>query len=221
MKVDLIKNTGIQFVSIPVNLEDSSINSLTLSFFDKKVDQTADDDVYDLLQPYYWRDDKSFIEVIKGSIYNLSSAIISIILGFVINLIIARYYGASILGTFSLVSSILSIVIIFTLMGTNTALLRLIPEHITKYSHISAYNIFIKVLKIVVILSIILSIIIYIISPLISIYIIKNDDLSSLLRISSIFIIFNSLFIVLLATLRALGSIKLYAVLQVLLPISI
>lgn len=169
---------------------------------------------------HFFTSDKSFAQVVKGSIYNLSSAIISIILGFIINLIIARYYGASILGTFSLVTSVLSIVIIFTLIGTNTALLRLIPEHVSKYSHISAYNIFIKVFKIVVILSIIISIVIYMISPLISIYVIKNEDLSILLRISSIFIIFNSLFIILLATLRALGSTKLYALLQVLLPIS-
>lgn len=169
---------------------------------------------------HFFTSDKSFAQVVKGSIYNLSSAIISIILGFVINLIIARYYGASILGTFSLVTSVLSIVIIFTLIGTNTALLRLIPEHVSKYSHISAYNIFIKVFKIVVILSIIISIVIYMISPLISIYVIKNEDLSILLRISSIFIIFNSLFIILLATLRALGSTKLYALLQLLLPIS-
>lgn len=62
MNTDLIKNTGIQFITIPVNITDKLLNTVIGSFSEKIVEQREDDDVYSLLHPYYWKEEDIYIE---------------------------------------------------------------------------------------------------------------------------------------------------------------
>ncbi|MDA9121442.1 virulence factor SrfB, partial [Flavobacteriales bacterium] len=62
MTIDLIKNTGIQFVSVPVQLEGGALNNVTLNFAERLVEQTPDGDLYELLHPYFWKEEEIYIE---------------------------------------------------------------------------------------------------------------------------------------------------------------
>ena len=55
MNVDLIKNTGIQFISVPCRLSEDMIKKVSCVFFDEVEtnDSSSDDDVYSLKQPLY------------------------------------------------------------------------------------------------------------------------------------------------------------------------
>ena len=62
MTIDLIKNTGIQFISIPVQLDDGALNAVTLNFAERLVEETPDGDLYELLHPYFWKEEEIYIE---------------------------------------------------------------------------------------------------------------------------------------------------------------
>lgn len=89
--------------------------------------------------------DKNFSEILAGSVLSLSGRIVAACFGLVSNIIIARFYGAESLGIFALVNSFLMFTALFTLSGTGTSILKLIPEHIAKYSIESAFYIYRKI----------------------------------------------------------------------------
>jgi hypothetical protein len=62
MNTDLIKNTGIQFINIPVKITDDILNSLIGIFSERVIDRTSNADVYTLLHPYYWKEEDIYIE---------------------------------------------------------------------------------------------------------------------------------------------------------------
>lgn len=62
MKADLIKNSGIQFINVPINLSEDKINSVVGVFAEKVVDETPDGDVYELQHPYYYKDEDIYLE---------------------------------------------------------------------------------------------------------------------------------------------------------------
>lgn len=59
---DLILNSGIQFISIPVNLSDDVISKVKLSFTEELVKQTEDGDIYKLIEVYHWKEEDLFID---------------------------------------------------------------------------------------------------------------------------------------------------------------
>ncbi|PJX22786.1 hypothetical protein CAP47_07100 [Psychroflexus sp. S27] len=61
MITDLIINSGIQYVSIPINLTDAIVNKVKKSFFDKLIKETEEGDIYELKEVYYWEDREIFI----------------------------------------------------------------------------------------------------------------------------------------------------------------
>ena len=66
MTTDIIINSGIQFISIPVNLTDEVVNKVKLRFSEEIVEQKDEGDVYSLKEVYYWDDEEMFID--KNSI---------------------------------------------------------------------------------------------------------------------------------------------------------
>lgn len=166
------------------------------------------------------KNDKHFHEVLSDSSISFMAKILGLLLGFGLNLIIARYYGARELGVYSIISSVFAITLILGVLGINTSILRLLPEQIAKYSYNSAYYLFWKTFKIVLISSIMLSIGIYMFSWEIAEDIFHKTYLYPLFLLTAFIIIFQSLGNLSIASIRALRNIKLYAFLQIFTPIS-
>ena len=78
--------------------------------------------------------DRNFSEILTGSIFALAARIAATGMTLVSSILIARFYGAGVMGILAVVNSFLMLVTIFTVLGTNSSLLRLIPEHIVKHS---------------------------------------------------------------------------------------
>ena len=78
--------------------------------------------------------DRKFSEILTGSAWALGAKVVATALAIVTTIVIARVYGAEILGIVAMLSSFLMLATLFSVMGTRTSILRLIPEHLTKYS---------------------------------------------------------------------------------------
>ena len=94
--------------------------------------------------------DKKFAEILTGSVWALCGRVVSTILGFVFSIIVARFYGANVVGILAIINSFLMLITIFTVLGTGTSVLRLIPEHMMKYSSTSAFKVYRKTQFIVI-----------------------------------------------------------------------
>jgi len=88
--------------------------------------------------------DKKFSEILRGSVWALGAKVLAALLGMVTYIIIARWYGADVLGIVAVLQSFLMLATIFIVLGTNTSILRLIPEHLAKYSPSSAFRVYRK-----------------------------------------------------------------------------
>ena len=77
--------------------------------------------------------DKKFSEILRNSVWALGAKVLAAVLGMVTYIIIARWYGADVLGIVAVLQSFLMLATIFTVLGTNTSILRLTPEHLAKY----------------------------------------------------------------------------------------
>ncbi len=161
------------------------------------------------------KNDKHFYEILSDSSISFMAKILGLLLGFGLNLIIARYYGAKELGVYSIVSSVFAMTLILGVMGINTSILRLLPEQIVKYTYNSAYYLFWKTFKIVLISSIVLSIGLYMFSWEIAEDIFHKTYLYPLFLLVAYTIIFQSLGNLSIASIRALRNIKLYAFFQI------
>ena len=72
--------------------------------------------------------EKHFLVTAKNSVVVCISVIFGYLLGFVINFILASYFGAKIVGQFTLVKSSITILIIFSTFGFNGGLLKYISK---------------------------------------------------------------------------------------------
>lgn len=154
-------------------------------------------------------------EVVKGSSFTFLAKIVGTGLGLISSLIIARYYGADVVGIVAIINSVLAIFTIFGLMGTNVAILRLIPEYQEKYSDIAAKDVYKKVVAIVLLSSLLSSIILFIFSPMIASTIFHKDYLTYLLLLAAPFVMIRVLNTFNTDTLRSFRSVKLFAWTQV------
>lgn len=163
--------------------------------------------------------DKHFFEILSGSIWSFGSKIMAVILGLVLNLLITRLYNVEAMGTFALVNSLITIMGIIALMGTNTVTLKLIPEYTTKYSSKVAIAIYWKIFGIVSIISILVSFFTYYFSEIIAETIFNEPNISSMFVLASILIVPYSLSTLNSSAFRAFKQIKYYVLYQVLNPL--
>ena len=99
--------------------------------------------------------DSRFAEILSGSVWAICGRVLSAILGLLFSVIVARSYGAEIVGILAVVNSFLMLATIFTVLGTPTSILRLIPEHLMKYSPTSAFNVYRKTQYMVIVFSLV------------------------------------------------------------------
>ncbi len=160
--------------------------------------------------------DKKFSEILKGSIWAAIAQIIGMGLTMITSIIVVRVYGADVMGIVALINSFLMLVAIFTVLGTHTSILRLIPEHLTKYSVYSAFKVYRKIQYFVAGLSIIIGVIIFFSSSLIADKIFSKSHLSYFFAMAAIFVLFKSLMLLNTQAVRGLRLIRTFAFMQLL-----
>lgn len=160
--------------------------------------------------------DERFSEILTGSAWALSALVIATGLGLAFSVLVARFYGAEMVGIVAVINSFLMLVTIFTVLGTNTSILRLIPEHLAKYSPTSAFRVYRKTQYMVIGISMITAAVFFFGANLIAVKVFSKPHLSFYFALASVFIIFRSLMLLNTQAVRGLRLIRLFALMQVL-----
>lgn len=158
--------------------------------------------------------DKKFSEILTGSVWALSGRVVATILGLMISVLVARLYGAEVVGIIAVINSFLELITIFTELGTQTSILRLIPEHLAKYSPTSAFRVYRKTQWMVVGISLITATCSYFSAHLIAEKLFSKPHLSHYFALASVFVVFKSMMLLNTSAVRGLRLIKLFAVMQ-------
>jgi O-antigen/teichoic acid export membrane protein len=158
--------------------------------------------------------DSRFDEILTGSVWALSGQIIATALGLVFSIIVARLYGADVVGIVSILNSFLMLATTFTVLGTSTSILRLIPEYLVKYSCTSAFKVYRKILFLVTAVSIGSGALFFFSAELIAGKIFSKPHLSFYFAIASAFVIFKSLTMLNTQAVRAIRFIRAFALMQ-------
>lgn len=160
--------------------------------------------------------DKKLSEILTGSVWTLASRVFATGLGLISSIIIARAYGAEVIGIVAVINSFLMLATIFTVMGTDTSILRLIPEHLAKYSSTSAFKLYRKTQGIVIGVSLITGGLFFFASNFIADKVFSKPHLSFYFALASAFIVFRSLKLLNTQAIRGLRLIKFFAFMQIL-----
>lgn len=160
--------------------------------------------------------DQRFSEILTGSSYALVARIAATGVALITNIIVARIYGAEVLGILAVINSFILLTSVFTVFGTNTAILRLIPEHITRYSVASAYNVYRKTQYFVAGLAVMIGILMFFSSNILAVRIFAKPELAFFFAMASCFIIFSSLIDLNTQAVRGLRLIRTFAFMQIL-----
>jgi O-antigen/teichoic acid export membrane protein len=164
------------------------------------------------------RMDERFSDIFSGSIWALSGQVIATVLGMVTSVIIARYYGAEMLGILAVIQALIMFTSIFTVMGMNVSILRLIPEHVAKYSITSAFKVYRKTQYLVGTVSIVGSVLLFLSAEFIAERVFFKPHLSFYFVLVACVVVFRSLMILNTEAARGLGLIKSFMFLLVLPP---
>jgi O-antigen/teichoic acid export membrane protein len=160
--------------------------------------------------------DKRFSEILTGSAWALSARVISTGFAMTTSIIISRAYGAGVLGIVAVLNSFLMLTTIFSVLGTNTSILRLIPEHLVKYSPTSAFCVYRKTQYFVAGMSLVTGSILFFSSDFIAKTIFSKPHLQVYFAMGAIFIVFKSLMILNTQAVRGLRFVRLFAFMQML-----
>lgn len=160
--------------------------------------------------------DQKFNEILKGSAWALIARVIATLFSMATSIIIARAYGADVLGIIAVLSSFYLFATIFTVLGTDSSILRLIPEYLIKYSPMAAFKVYRKTQYFVSITSIFAGMLLYISSDFIASRIFLKPDLHFYFSISSVFIVFQAIMILNSKAIRGLRLVRRFAFIQLL-----
>ena len=160
-----------------------------------------------------------FKEVFKGGVITFGAKICTLLLGFFTTWFISTRYGADALGQLSLLSSLVSMIIIFTVMGLNNSLLRLVPEYLQKYSYGSALLVFRKSAVLVGIAGIFAALLYAMFHLEIATRIFHKGELAWLFLLASPLIFVQSLFNVNIAFIQAMKKIRMLTFFQLFQPL--
>lgn len=86
--------------------------------------------------------------VVKGAVYNFLTNLFGSVVSLVSSLLIAKYFGSSILGTIAVIAAVLSIANLFSNFGFSKAIVRLIPEYRTRFGPGGALAVYRKTLDV-------------------------------------------------------------------------
>lgn len=160
--------------------------------------------------------DPNFSEVFTGSLWALSTRVIIAGLSLSIYIITARVYGADVLGVVAVLNSFLLLITIFTILGTNTSILRLIPEHFAKYSSASAFAVYRKTKALVICTSVLAGTIVFFSADYIADSVFSKPHLEHYFSLAAVFIVFKSLMELNTGAVRGIRLIRTFAFMHLL-----
>ena len=117
---------------------------------------------------------KSIKDILNKSSRVFTLRIISIISGFFLMYLITNIYGAEGMGIFALSQTILMIMVMLSVFGTDTASLKYSSEHFSNNNYIKLNSFYFSIFKFVIVLSLFISIIIFFIKGELSDFFNKN-----------------------------------------------
>ncbi len=160
--------------------------------------------------------DKKFSEILTGSAWALGARVIATVLGLIVSIIIARAYGAEVLGIVAVLNSFLMLATIFTVLGTNTSILRLIPEYLAKYSPTAAFRVYRKTQYFVAVISVLTGALLFFGSGFIADKVFSKPNLQFYFALAAVFIVFYSLQQLNTSAVRGLRLIRAFALMELL-----
>jgi O-antigen/teichoic acid export membrane protein len=160
--------------------------------------------------------DNKFIEILTGSTFAFVGRIFGIGLAMLSSILIARIYGAKMMGVLAIVQAFMMMAAIFAVLGTNISILRLIPEHLSMYSLTSAFRVYRKTQYFVALVSILVGCVLFFNSSLLVNVIFSKPHLSFYIALTSLCLIFKALMDLNTSAVRGLSLIKTFAFMQVL-----
>ncbi len=160
------------------------------------------------------KNDLHLKEIIRGSSVAVFLRFTGIFLGYLFTLLITRNYGAKAMGVFSLSIVVLEIGSVFGKLGTDSAILKFVPEYLAKGKTETAFLTYKRILKTVFFASIATASLFYFYSHNIALSIFKKPNLTQALRIASLSIVPFALLSLHREAIRGLKKIKEYMLLQ-------
>lgn len=153
--------------------------------------------------------------LIKDTFFVSLFKVLGIVLGFTLNIFLARYYGSETLGLISIILTFISFSSLFVLFGTDTAINKLIPKYSIEYGWKTTFVFYKKIILSIFITSLIIGSFLYFASKDIAIYFFHNNVLTIYFKTISLFIFFISIRVFFLKTIITLGSVKTFGALFV------
>ena len=160
--------------------------------------------------------DKKFSDILTGSVWALSARVVGVSLTMMISVTVARYYGSDVTGDLAMVQAFMTMICILSVLGTNVSILRLIAEHLTKYSATSAFYVYRKTQFLVASVSLFVGGIFYVSSNLVAQEIFSKPSFSFFIALSSACVVFRALMELNSAATRGLHLLKAFSFMQVL-----
>jgi O-antigen/teichoic acid export membrane protein len=160
--------------------------------------------------------DAHFSEILTGSVFAIVAQVLSALLAMVASVIVARVYGAGAVGVLAVINAFLMLVTIFTVLGTSTAILRLIPEHVARFSFTSAFRVYRKTEYLVAAVSLVTGALFFFAADFVAGSVFSKPRLSFLFAVAAVFVVFRSLMQLNTSAVRGLRLIKTFAFMQVL-----
>ncbi len=160
--------------------------------------------------------DDRFSEILTGSVWALSGRVIATALGLAFSVLVARLYGAEMVGIVAVVNAFLLLATILTVFGTEISILRLIPEHISKYSPTSAHKVYCKIKLLVIAFSLASGVLFFLMADIIADRLFSKPHLSFYFALASVFIVFQSIMRLNTQAVRGLRLVRAFALMQVL-----
>ena len=158
--------------------------------------------------------DEHFGEILVGTIFSLGGKVGAVVFGLGLNFFVARVYGADSLGVLAIIISVTTIASLFSLGGTDMAIMKLVPEHFTRYSARSAWRVFRKLLGLVLAHSAVVVGVLWFAAGPLAERVFDKPYLADLLRLCAVFVAFYAVERICIEALRPLKAIRLYSVAQ-------
>jgi len=160
--------------------------------------------------------DRKFSEILTGSIFAMAARAAAVAFAMLANIVIARFYGAQAMGILAMVNSFLFLITIFTVLGTGTSILRLIPEHIARHSVTSAFRVYRKTQYVVAAVSVVSGTAFFFASGIVADKVFSKPHLSFFFALAAGFVAFKSLMDLNSQAVRGLRLIRTFAFMQLL-----
>jgi O-antigen/teichoic acid export membrane protein len=158
--------------------------------------------------------DRGFAEIIVGSLYAISGRVAAMVMALGSTMIVARYYGAHIMGILAMLESFLMLATVLTVAGTGTSILRLIPEHTARYSTTSAFHVYRKTQYLVGAISIVTGSVLFLASDQIASRLFSKPELGGSFALASAFVLAKSLMLLNTQAVRGLYLTRAFGFMQ-------